>query len=221
MTQKLRKTLFTNFGWKVVAVVIAALLWWVFLREQELVAMRTIPVLLKNAPAQLVLMQHPGPVQVEIAGPVALLEETQFRGAAVILDLAGVREPGERSFTLGPADLDLPLGTTFRRVVPSQIRLTFEARIQREVAIRLRVGAPPPPGFALADPVLIPATAVVSGPRSRVEPLGYIETDPVDLSGLTGERELTATLALGDPYLALESAPAVTVRARAAPVRAQ
>ena len=82
MKTSLRRALFTNFGWKVVAVAIATLLWYLLLREAELVAIRTVPVLLKNPPAELILTSSPGPVQVEVAGPVAVLEEAQFRGAA-------------------------------------------------------------------------------------------------------------------------------------------
>lgn len=220
MTKKLQ-ALFTNFGWKVVAVAIAAGLWWLLLREPELVAVRMLPVLLKRPPADLVLAANPGPVQVELAGPVSLLEETQFRGAAVVLDLGGVREPGERTFTLTAQDIDLPTGATFRRVVPSQLQLRFETRVRREVPVRLRVGTPPAAAFRLLEPQLDPAAVTVSGPGSRVAALAFVETDPVDLGGLSGETRLRAAVALGDPHLTLEGVTAVVVTVKVAPARAQ
>lgn len=220
MIKKVR-ALFTNFGWKVVAVAIAAVLWSVLLREPELVAIRTLPVLLKSPPAELVLTANPGPVHVEIAGPVGLLEETQFRGAAVVLDLSGVREPGERTFTLTAQDVDLPIGATFRRVVPSQLKLLFETRVRRQVPVRLRVGTAPAPAFRLLEPQLDPAAVTVSGPSSRVAALSFLETDPVDLGALNGETRLQTAVALGDPHLTLEGATVVAVTVKVAPARAQ
>ena len=221
MKTSLRRALFTNFGWKVVAVAIATLLWYLLLREAELVAIRTVPVLLKNPPAELILTSSPGPVQVEVAGPVAVLEEAQFRGAAAVLDLGGIRTAGERTFTLRPQDFDLPLGAAFRRVTPSQLRLTFETRARRDVPVKLRVGAAPAAGWQVVDVRLEPASVTISGPRSRVAAVAFAETDPVDFSGITGETRLSANVALGDGQVTLESAPSVIVTAKVAAGRAQ
>jgi len=77
-------------------------------------------------------------VHIELRGPAGKLSAARLSDTAVLLDLASVRSPGERTFTISPSSLSLPVGVTFLRAVPSQLRLRFDRIMSKEVPVQVR-----------------------------------------------------------------------------------
>ena len=120
--------------------------------------------------------------------------------------------PGERTYTLSGADLHLPEGVTFLRAVPSQLRLSLSRRKVKEVPVRVRIGAPPPANFQVMSQEVSPAALRIAGPEGRVDTIQNVQTDPIDLSAITGYSEIRVSTSLGDSRVWVESSPVVTVR---------
>lgn len=202
-----------NFGWKVLSLVLAVLLWVAFVRDPELSTIVTAPVLFRGMPADMELSgELIDRVQLEVRGPSGQLAPEDLAGAAVVLDLGNVDRPGDRTYNIKETNVSLPRGVLFSRAVPGQIRLHFELRVSRIVPVRIRYSNLPPDGYQIARSVVEPERLPIVGPKRNVEEVEFAVTDSIDLSGVVGETEFRVNAYLSDPRVRFESSPEVTVR---------
>jgi len=202
-----------NFGWKLGSLTLAVLLWFAILGEPELVTTHTAPILYKNLPQGLLIgIDALDQVRVELRGPSGKLSPDRLAEMAVLLDLSGVKGPGERTFTLSDSDFHLPQGVTFLRSVPSQLRVRFSRNVSREVPVNIRIYAPPPAGYRIVRQETVPETLRIAGPEGRVSSVTGAETDALDLSSVTTNREIKVNAFISDPQVRFEVSPAVTVK---------
>jgi len=209
----MRKWLTQNLGLKFLSLLVAVLLWAVFIREPQLMTTVWVPVLLRGIPENLeVSAGLIDRVQLEVVGAGSQLTPERLSEAAVILDLGNVDRPGERTYTIRASDVRLPTGVHFSRAVPSQIRLQFERRVTREVPVRIRYHAGPPHGYSLSREEVIPPRLAIVGPESNVRHVTFVETDAIDLSNVVGPAEFQVNVFVPDPHVRFELEPRVTVR---------
>jgi len=207
------RALARNFWWKLASLALAIFLWAALLGEPELVTIQTVPVLYRNlSPSLLLLSDTAASVQVELRGPSRKLTRDSMAEIAVLLDLSGANDPGERTFTLSRTELSLPQGVTFLRAVPSQLRLRLDHVATKDVPVEVRISGAPANGFHIAGRTALPDHLRVSGPESRVQPIQKAETDPVDVSGISASTEARANTFVADPRVQFESPSVVTVR---------
>ncbi|MCS6954301.1 MAG: CdaR family protein [Bryobacterales bacterium] len=207
------RRLFENFGWKLLSVGVALLLWFALVRDPRLVTSISAPVQFRNIPPDLEMSSPPpAAVHLEVEGSAAQLRPDHLAVAAVVLDLQSVYQPGERTFTIDAASVALPAGVRLVRAVPAQIRLRFERRLSREVPVQVRFAGPPQRGYRVAHQEVRPGVVRVVGPESHVRRVEYAETDPVDLSAVVGEEEFHVQAFVPDPQVRFASPASVTVR---------
>ncbi len=202
-----------NLAWKLGSLALAVLLWFAILGEPELVTTHTAPILYKNLPQGLLIgIDALDQVRVELRGPSGKLSPDRLAEMAVLLDLADVKGPGERTFTLSDADFHLPQGVTFLRSVPSQLRVRFAKLVSREVPVTVRVSAPPPAGYRVIHQETVPDRLRIAGPEPRVTSVRSAETDAIDLSGVTANTAIKSNAFVSDPQVRFEVSPVVTVK---------
>jgi YbbR domain-containing protein len=201
-----------NVGWKLLSLALAIALWISIAREPEVATSVSVPVEFKNPPNNLDVEGNlPDRVRVEMRGPSGRLTRDDLSSVAVVLDLSDA-EPGERTYSIRGRDLNLPSGVAFDKAAPSQITLRFAQLIEKEEPVQ-PVYANVPPGYRIADAQLHPLTVRIRGSQNRVGPIQQIQTDPIDLSGVTGEKTFHTHLRIGDPQVRLIGAPAdITVQ---------
>jgi hypothetical protein len=198
--------------WPLFALAVAFALWLTFMGSPELVSSISAPIEYQNMPPDLeTTTELPRRVSLEIRGPSARLHEADLATRRVILNLDTVQRPGERTFTIEGHDIDLPVGLTLVRSIPAQIRLSFERSVSAEVPVRVRFAAPPPDGYHVATEDVQPRTLTVIGPESRVRLVGYVETDPLDLSRAIGTASFQVHVFVGEPQVRFVSPPQVQV----------
>jgi hypothetical protein len=199
-------------GWPLFALAVAFALWLTFMGSPELVASISVPIEYLNMPPDLeTTTELPRRVSLEIRGPSARLHEADLSDRHVILNLESVQAPGERTFTIESSDVNLPVGLSLVRAIPAQIRLTFERSIAVSVPVRVRFAAPPPNGYRVASERVEPSELTVVGPESRVRLVGYVETDPLDLSHTVGTATFQVHAFVGEPQVRFVSSPQVRV----------
>ena len=118
---------------------------------------------------------------------------------------------GERTYTIRSSNINLPAGVAFYRAVPSQITLRFERLMTRDVPV-VPLYAKTPEGYHVRSFSVQPEMVRIRGPEERVKSIEQVATDPVDLSGVVGQREFRTHVNVGDPQVRIEAAPAVTLR---------
>jgi YbbR domain-containing protein len=202
-----------NFGWKLGSLALAVLLWIAMLGEPELVTTHTAPILYKSLPQGLLIGSDAiDQVRVELRGPAGKMSSERLSETAVLLDLEDVKGPGERTFTLSPGDFILPQGVAFLRSVPSQLRIRFARLVSREVPVNVRIYAPPPAGYRIVRQETVPSTLRIAGPEGRVNSVVSAETDALDLSAMTENKDIKVNAFISDPQVRFEKPPVVTVK---------
>jgi hypothetical protein len=195
----------------VLSLAIAFVLWVFVVGQPEMVTSQPALVFFKNLPRDLELGSDvPDRVHVELRGPAGKLTATRLAETAVLLDLASVRAPGERTFTIGSGSLNLPPDVTFLRAVPSQLRLRFDRAMSKEIPVQVRTTGKD--GLEIVKQEIVPPVLKITGPDHHVEPIDSAQTDPIDLSSVSNEGEFSVHAYVADPQVRFDSSPVVTVK---------
>jgi len=203
----------TNLSWKLFSLLIAVLLWFAFVAESETAVSIAVPVEFRNLPRDLeVTTEVVDKLYLKVRGPSARMRSSDLAQASVVLNLAPVDRPGERTFTLDQTTVNLPAGIILTRVVPSQIRLRFEKRLRRNVPVEPRFEGPPPQGYRVAKMEAAPQTLRIAGPESRVQLVSTVPTDAIDLSGTVSSGEFRVSAYVSDSQVRFEGSTTVVVR---------
>ena len=121
------RTLTNNIGWKLLSVLLAVLLWVAVEGEPELVTVQTVPVYYRNVDPSLALVASPpGSVRLELRGPSDVMGRNNLSNVAVVVDLGGASQPGERVFPISDESVTQPAGVTFVRSDPPELRLHLD-----------------------------------------------------------------------------------------------
>ena len=211
----MKQLLLHNLGWKAASLLIAVALWVAVAREPQLATSLTAPVEFKNMPDDLDFNSAvPDHVQLEVRGQSGRLAHDNLEDVAVVLDLADAH-PGERTYTIRETSLNLPSAVSFYRAIPSQLTLRFEHVISRDIPVKLlyeRV----PQGYRVQSAQIYPDKVRIRGPEQRVRNMDVVPTDPIDLTGVVGGKEIRTHVNVGDPQVRLESQVIITAKVQVA-----
>ena len=209
----MRRLVPKNLGWKLGSLLLAVLLWLAWSATPDIVTTHTAPILYRNlAPSMLVTGEAPENIHVELRGPAGQLTAASLADTVALFDLASVSGPGERTFTISDASLNLPRNVSFLRAVPSQLRLRFARLLTRDVPVQIRFSGALPPGRQLVSKTSTPETLRIAGSENQVLSVENVETDAIDLSTVTGSGEYHVNTFVSNPQVRFESSPIVTVK---------
>ena len=204
-----------NLGWKLLSLAIAFGLWAGYMGEAEIATSLAAPLQYRNLPRDLeVSTDFVDRIYLKVRGPATRLSPASLAQSAIMLDLGSVTRPGEQTFSISSTNVLLPSGVELVRVVPSQVRLTFERRGTREVGVEIRFAGPPPAGYRVTYQQAIPDRLRIAGPEGRLDAVRSAQTDPIDLSNTFGDGEFRVPVFLSDPHLRLERDGPVVVKVR-------
>ena len=206
------RLVFHNFGWKLLALAIAVVMWDLVASEPELSEFATVRLEYRDLPDDLEISSEPvGSVSLELRGPSG-----ELRGAgdgirpAVVLEMSDV-QPGERTFTIGEGNVKLARGVHLVRSIPSQVRFLFERRMVRFVPVVVRTARQAESGYMVASQSVAPDRLEIAGPSSHVARIAAAVTDPVDLSSVVGRSEFRVNAFVEDSFVRILTSPQVVV----------
>ena len=135
-----KRHVFHNFGLKLMSLILATALWFMISRNDRPaeVAVRA-PIVFQNVPAELEISAESVPEAfIRVRGPERVIRQLRANDVQAVLDLAGSKAQ-ERTFDLTAQQVDHPRDVSIVQVVPSQLRLSFDTRLTREVEVHPRV----------------------------------------------------------------------------------
>lgn len=198
--------LFTqNLGWKLSSLLVAIAFWMNVASEPELATIVSIPVQYANYPKDLEISSAiVDSVDVEARGPRGRLRDLADSRVAAVLNFNTVVAPGIRTFALTDNEVKLPRGLELIRVIPAQLRFTFERRSERIVPVEVILSGKLRAGYRVTGKRTNPATIAISGPESQVEKTNSVRTDPFDISQLTGDAEQVVSVFVDQPQVRIK-----------------
>lgn len=201
-----------HLGWKLLSVFVAIALWYLVIGDTEVAVSMPIVVQYRNLPADMEITgDHLDRLFLKVRGPRPRVTAEALEKTSVVLDLAGVNTPGERTVPISARELGLPAGVHLLRVVPAQIRLRLERRMTKSVEVQARITGAPPPGYRITQQRISPEFVRITGPESNLRTLTSVMTDPINLDSSVGYAEFRVPVAVEDPQLRVEDSQPVSV----------
>ena len=197
----LRDLVKNNFWLKLISIALATGLWLAVKHDPTSEIAVEVPVEFHNIPENLEISSENIPrAQVRMRGPERIVHRLQSSDVHVEVELSGVK-PGERTFDLSARQVHLPRELEVEQIIPGQLRLVFDSRLNRLVEVRPRVIGNFAAGYAVEKILVDPPQITVSGPRKRVEAVEAAITDPVDVSGVMGRATFVTNAYVTDPMV--------------------
>ncbi|HXY47806.1 MAG TPA: CdaR family protein [Terriglobales bacterium] len=201
MLDFLRRYVFANLALKLLSLALAVGLWLAITRDPIAEVEVTVPIEFHHVPGNLEISSMNIPeAQVRVRGPERVIHQLRPADVRVEVDVSGVK-PGERTFDLTAQQVHQPRALEVVQVVPSQVRLSFDTGITRQVPVRPRVIGVFAPGVRITQVLATPATVAITGPKQRVEAVEAATTDPVDASGTMSRSTFVTSAYVADPLV--------------------
>ncbi len=200
-----------NLAAKLMSLAVAFLLWVALVDEPELIETVTVPVEYRNLDASLDLSpEAPDRIQIQVRGPRSRLGSVSSENTNIVFDLAQMRQPSARTFTITKETINLPSRVSLVRAMPSQMRVTLERRITKDLPVQASIS--PSTLYRVLAVELSPPTVRVVGPESSIQAISGLNTEPIDLSSIDASKPLRLNVLLTDPELTVVGSAMVSVK---------
>lgn len=192
MSPNIKEKLLENWFLKILAILLAWILWLFIQGEKGTMTTVTAPVKVQGVPSEMEISSGlPSTVQVTIRGTAQSL--------TCNIDLRDAKE-GENRRTLTEDQIEASnrLGFEVLQINPSQINLMLEKTISKPVPITVPVKGEVADGFEIYDKIPNPRVVEITGPRSHIEPVKEVPTDIIDISHLEQSSNFQVSLNFRD-----------------------
>lgn len=196
---------------KVVSLLLALILWITILgfKREELVKSIAFEPLLP--PNRALINRVPTHIQVTFEGPRVLLKELEKKLQPFQPDFRFNQE--NRTVKLSEEMVDPPIGVRVKSIEPAEVSIRMEEVLEKQVQVRANLIGSPPDGYELGQVTVSPSTVAITGPKSTLESLSFILTEPLPVEDLTqNERRELAVEVDARQGLQLSRQKVVTVR---------
>ncbi|MBX3281469.1 MAG: hypothetical protein KF756_03225 [Acidobacteria bacterium] len=123
----------------------------------------------------------------------------QIDSLSASVDLSGL-QPGERTVTLTPANVFVPLpaGVKIDDIWPNRVQVKLERVEEKDVPVKIETTGDLGANLEVYSRTATPSRIMVRGPESVLDKLESISTEKIDLKGRTGDFTVTQPLAVTD-----------------------
>ena len=173
-------SVFKNLPLKLIAFVLAVIIWVLVVGEQKSEVRLTVPLELRNLPTDLEIIESRSEVEMTIRGFSSSIKRLTSRDFDVHIDLSNVVK-GSNSFTISPEDIAGPVGSTVIQVSPSTVEVLLDATILKVLPVEPIIRGRPANGYVLGQVVSVPKTVKVTGAQSVLKNVTKVETEAVIL----------------------------------------
>lgn len=209
-----------NLWRQVVAVLVAAGLWFLFGGQTVVERAIRVPLEYTNLPSGIEMTgEIPAVVDLRVRGSEAALARIAPGELVAVLNLAGAK-PGQRLFNIAGDDVRAPSGVTVVQVTPSSVPVGFEASASKIVPVSPAVEGRPAYGFEVGTITSTPPAVEVFGPAGALAGIQAVITEPLSVAGASAAVTGTVTVGVSDRTLRVGHPQRVTVavQVRPAPV---
>ena len=198
---------------KMIAIVLACILWVVFGYQRETIRRDfMVPIEYRNAPAEWVLEEPKATeAKVMLMGHAQAFQLLNPQSLKISLDLAQF-PPGKQEVTLTRDMVKTPSNLAVAGISPERITVVTSRLISMTVPIEVLTENNPPPGLAVQQIIATPAEARILIPRRLRGKRIRILTEPIDLAQLDVQKAFSPSLRYPpDIQFAKGKAPVVRV----------
>ncbi|GAF25465.1 CdaA regulatory protein CdaR [Moorella thermoacetica] len=172
-----------NWGYRLMAVILAIILWMYVTGEQNPTGETVVrvPLETENLSSGLVVADRPAEVQVRVEGRKAAVANLLPRDVHAYADLRDAKV-GDNVL---PVRVDVPEGINVIHVNPAQVTIRVEKIEDIQLPVQVSLLGSPASGYRALEPVLKPSQVIISGPAAALKEIGrvYVEAKIDQASG--------------------------------------
>ncbi len=217
MTVKnLTDKLLENWPAKIICLTLALLLFMFYRMSTLEQRVFSVPVRIQTNGEMVPAASYPRTVTVRLRGETDVLYPIEEKDISVYFDLTNLEREGEFRIPLqvrisGPVGDSSVLEAT---VEPAEVTMRVENRSVKKVPVVPSFTGYPEAGYEFDGYLINPVSVEVSGPRTLVDSIEEMLTEPIDLSGRNAGFEGSALLVNRSPLLQVSSGGTVEYRVR-------
>ena len=202
---------FKNFGKKIIAVVIAILIWIVANLEFDIEKDFNVPVKYTNLNPELIIANNPPQkINFRIRGPRTELSTFTNSNSIINIDLSEFKK-GVSNIKVQSDEMNLPREIDILTMSPSEITLDIDSLYTKNVPI-IPVMDSLEAGFEIiGEPELSPANVEIKGPRKLLNNIKSIDTSTISLKDEKSQFSIEVPLQLPNNLVTIEGSKLVKV----------
>ncbi len=172
-----------NLVFKILALVLAVILWFLVVGEERAEVGLTIPLELVNMPRDMIVVNNiPQGIDIRVNGPRSLIRSLTTRNLSKSLDLSNTKA-GTITYSISSEGIRLPRGVAVTRIHPTQVVVVLQKQIKKMISVRARVMGRPASGYEVESVRVRPEEVEVAGSEEVIKDLENLSTKPVDIGG--------------------------------------
>jgi YbbR domain-containing protein len=193
-----------------ISLALAVLLWYFVGGDDTVDKNVQVPVEVINLPRDLVISnQFKREIEVTISGPRSLVLKIEKGDITRQVDLTHA-VPGTMVIKNEPHMIPVSRGMKVLRIQPDSIIFSLDKLIQKQLGVKPVTKGELAPHYILQDIVMKPATISITGPQAVLAQLDVLQTQVIDISGMSQSGQLQVPLDLNPGLIELIGETSVT-----------
>jgi len=198
MRDLVRRVFFENWSLKITSLFLAFILWLVVRGDPTAERVISVPLEVRLPRYMEITNDRPSTVDVTVRGVFA----NMWFGPTLptyTIDMQAFDE-GEHVVQLTPANVRIPRASGLEAVAvrPARIKLRLERTVSKEAHVKVLTRGEPGTGIDVYDIVVSPSMVVLGGPRSSIDRIEELSTEPVSIDGQRQSIRVFANLDIRD-----------------------
>ncbi|MEW6729787.1 MAG: CdaR family protein [Acidobacteriota bacterium] len=184
MGSVLREYAYENTGLKLIALLIAVVLWASVEQEIIQVTLQQVPLDYINLSEGLAISNDDFPkvANVRLRGPKLVLDRLRAETLPIQINLRSIKV-GERALPISRNDVLAPPEVEVLDIEPQRARLMIEPIIERKVKVTPRFADRVPQDYEVTQILVNPSMVTIRGPESRVNAIADAPSETIRLNG--------------------------------------
>ena len=173
-----------NLPYKILAVLLAVIMWYFVIGEERAEVGLTVPLELINIPRDLIVVNNVAHgIDIRVNGPGSLVRSLTAESLSKRLDLSNTKA-GTVSFSISSEGIPLPRGVKITRINPTQVIVVLQKLMTQKISVKPRIVGKPAPGYEIASVQVNNPQVEIAGPEEVVKNLESLYTKPIEIQGL-------------------------------------
>jgi YbbR domain-containing protein len=200
------KEIFTgNILTKFMALVMAVALWLYAINRQTEDVTEVVKLNVSVPEGITVLEQSTEEITIHLRGPQSIIESVEgmikdqkIQARYIVKESPeGIEDQVKQTIPITRAHMDLPSAVKLMSVYPDKVDVLLGKLQQKKLKVNLQKKGEPAIGYAIANEFVFPGEVEVIGPLNMLKEASFINTIPVDISGITSEQNRTFPWRIG------------------------
>lgn len=182
--KRIERALTANILLKIAAIIIALILWLFVTSKGQTEVSFDVPLEFVNIPQNLdVVRCDVKSINIVIRGYERFIKNIKQGDVRINLDLSKAKK-GESQVQIREGDIRLPNAVSVVKINPSSVKVVLEEKTTKEVPVRPAITGRPDQGYYISSIQTVPDRIRIEGVTSELRRINFINTEPVDISGL-------------------------------------